>query len=273
MRVLCTLVLATIASGALADVNCSRTQLQAAADAYLAAQTAGDPELMPILAQTRFIEQMEPIDRDDHIVNTALTMDFTRSILDEYSCQTYTEILVLDESHPRSMGVRLRVTGNLVSEVEAIITDEGDWLFNAQVAYDSMSAEDWFVIPVRERTSRDDLEAAANAYFDSFLTGLNTIYVPWGYPCRRLEGGAYTGNGSETDSCSVGVPDGSLPVNIAERRFVTDVVLGATVGIVRFGAQRRPDAHLFRLENDVMRWVHTLTVCDPEPMCGGRPGN
>lgn len=27
------------------------------------------------------------------------------------------------------------------------------------------------------------------------------------------------------------------------------------------------------LEHGQMRWVHTLTVCDPEPMCGGRPGN
>ena len=29
--------------------------------------------------------------------------------------------------------------------------------------------------------------------------------VPWGFPCVRVEGGAYTGKGSPADSCEVGV--------------------------------------------------------------------
>ena len=273
MKTIAALTTLLVSANALADVNCSRSQLQTAVNAYVAAQTAGDPSLMPLLAQSRFIEQMEVIDRKDSIVNRPLAIDFRRSLLDEYSCQTYTEVIVLDETHPISMGIRLRLTGNVISEVEAIVTDEGDWLFNAQNYYDRASAEDWGIIPIAERSSRATLEAAANAYFDQFLLGLGSIYVPWGYPCRRLEGGAYTGNGSPTDSCSVGVPDGSLPVNLAERRFVTDEALGATVGLVRYGARRRPDAHLFRLEHDKLRFVHTLTVCDPEPNCGGRPGN
>jgi hypothetical protein len=180
---------------------------------------------------------------------------------------------VLDAKHPYSMGIRLRVTGKAVSEVEAVVTDAGDWLFNAQNAYDKMKAESWDIIPVAERSSRATLEAAANAYFDSFLFGLGTVHVPWGFPCRRLEGGSYTGNGSATDTCSVGVPNGQLPVNLYDRRFVTDVVLGATVGLVRYGARGRPDAHLFRLEHDKLRYVHTLTVCGADPNCGGRPGN
>lgn len=270
MKILAFLSLLLLTAVAAADVNCSRSQLQAAVNAYIDAQTAGDPDKMPIVPLTRFFEQMEPIEKDDSIVNTPLVIDFSHSLLDEYSCQTYTEVIVTDASHPYSIGTRLRVTGDSVSEVEAIVTDEGDWLFNAQNAYDKASQEDWSILPIRERSSRATLEAAANAYFDQFLTGLGGVYVPWGYPCRRLEGGAYTGNGSPTDSCSVGVPDGG--VNIFARRFVTDEAAGATVGLVRFGLYGRPDAHLFRLENDKLRYVHTLTVCEPEPMCGGRPG-
>jgi hypothetical protein len=270
MRILALFAFLLFSAAALAEVNCSRSELQAAVNAYLEAQTAGDPDLMPIVPLTRFMEQMEPIDRGDSIVSEALEIAFKRSLLDEYSCQTYTEVIVTNGSHPYSIGTRLRVTGDAISEVETIVTDEGDWLFNAQNAYDKSSAEDWGIIPIRERSSRATLEAAANAYFDQFLTGLGGVYVPWGYPCRRLEGGAYTGNGSPTDSCSVGVPDGG--VNIFARRFVTDVAIGATVGLVRFGLYGRPDAHLFRLENDKIRYVHTLTVCEPEPMCGGRPG-
>jgi hypothetical protein len=272
VRILASITALLVCCQAMADVNCSRSQLGNAVNAYIEAQTDGDPDRMPLAPRAVFMEQMERIDRADSIVNTALAIDFHRSLLDEYTCQTYTEVIVRDESHPYSIGTRLRVTANAVSEVEVVVTDEGDWLFNAQDAFDKSSAEDWSIIPESERSSRATLEAAANAYFDQFLFGLGTVYVPWGYPCHRLEGGVYTGNGSPTDSCAVGVPNGDIPVNIAQRRFVTDVALGATVGLVRFGAKARPDVHLFRLEHDKLHYVHTLTVCDPEPMCGGRPG-
>jgi hypothetical protein len=82
--------------------------------------------------------------------------------------------------------------------------------------------------------------------------------VPWGTPCNRLEGGIYSGDGSPDDSCNVGVPSG---MNISGRRFVVDEAMGAVVGLVRFGPNRIPDTHLFRLENGRIRYVHTLTVC------------
>jgi hypothetical protein len=78
----------------------------------------------------------------------------------------------------------------------------------------------------------------------------------------RVEGGAYTGRGTPTDSCEVGVPSG---VNIANRRFVVDEVLGSVVVYCTFGAggpsggSGAPDTHLFRIENGKLRYVHTLT--------------
>jgi hypothetical protein len=82
--------------------------------------------------------------------------------------------------------------------------------------------------------------------------------VPCGTPCNRLEGGIYSADGSPTDSCNVGVPSG---MNISHRRFVIDEAMGAIVGFVRFGPNRMPGTHFFRLENDRIRYVHTLTVC------------
>ena len=83
----------------------------------------------------------------------------------------------------------------------------------------------------------------------------------------RIEGGMYTGSADGVTrpdaSCSAGVPSG---VNIANRRFVVDEVLNTVVVYCTFGAggangsSGAPDAHMFRLENGKLRYVHTLTA-------------
>jgi hypothetical protein len=78
----------------------------------------------------------------------------------------------------------------------------------------------------------------------------------------RVEGGAYTGKDSPADSCEVGVPAG---VNIVNRHFVVDEVIGSVVVYCTFGAggpnsgSGSADTHLFRVENGKLRYVHTLT--------------
>jgi hypothetical protein len=100
------------------------------------------------------------------------------------------------------------------------------------------------------------LVAAANAYLDAFLEKKLDL-VPWGLPCERLEGGAYTGKGSPSDSCQVGVPGG---VDIVNRRFIVDPVFGTVQVFCTFGADNGPaDSHLFRVQNGKLRYVHTMT--------------
>lgn len=248
----------------LAEVNCSRSQLQTAVNAYIVAQAAGDPSLMPLVPQTLYAYNMESSTLDESIVNEALNIDFHRSLFDEYTCQTYTELVVTDESHPYALATRMRIIAGSITELESVVTDADDWLFNPQVTLEKSSAEDWYILPEAERSSRAMLESAANAYFDQFFSGPNTVYVPWGTPCNRLEGGIYSGNGSSTDSCNVGVPQG---MNLGNRRFVIDEALGAIVGLIRLGPDLLPDSHLFRLESGKIRYVHTLTVCIV-PECG-----
>ncbi len=82
------------------------------------------------------------------------------------------------------------------------------------------------------------------------------------FPVKRTEGGAYTGKGLPSDSCEVGVPAG---VNITNRRFVVDEVMGTVSVYCTFGAggpsggSGAADSHVFRLENGKLRYVHTLT--------------
>jgi hypothetical protein len=244
-----------------AQVSCVRGGLQRAVDLYIEAQTSGDPSIMPLATGLGYQENMESADINDSIVSTPLTIDHHFSLLDEDSCQTFTEVIVADADSPYVLGTRLRVNHDKIAEVEVLWTTTGYWLFNADAYLQYSSAEDWGPIAAEERESRGTLVGAANAYLDAFLEG-SIDQVPWGFPCVRIEGGAYTGRGSPDDSCEVGVPAG---VNIANRRFVVDEVIGAVVAFCTFGAgspgggSGAPDTHLFRVENGKLRYVHTLT--------------
>lgn len=187
------------------------------------------------------------------------------SLLDTLACETFTEVIVADKSHPHVLGVRQRVVLGTVSEFDALVTDQGDWLFNADNYLKYSPVHDWGVIPVGARDTRETLIAAANAYEDAFLD--NAVVVPWGMPCNRLEGGVRTGRDVPEDSCTAGLPSGMV---FADRRAIVDPHIGAVVLLAKFTANELPDSHLFRIEAGRIRYVHTLTVCTV-PDCGFGP--
>ena len=258
-----------------AQVSCVRGGLQRAVDLYIEAQTKGDTSGLPLAAGAGYIENMAPADINAGLIKTPLTIDHHRSLLDESTCQTFTEVIVTDAAKPYILGTRLRVNHDKIAEIEILWTTTGYWLFNADAYLKYSSAEDWGPIPAEERDSRGTLVAAANAYLDAFLEG-KIDQVPWGFPCVRVEGGMYTGKGSPADSCEVGVPSG---VNIANRRFVVDEVTGSVVAFCTFGAggptggSGAPDTHLFRVENGKLRYVHTLTHLLQSAFRGGGAQN
>lgn len=244
-----------------AEISCTRTGLQRAVDLYLEAQAQGDISALPLAAGVGYIENIAPADINEGLINTPMEIDHHLSLFDEDSCQTFTEVVVTNEENPYVLGTRLRVNHDKIAEIEILWTTTGYWLFDADAYLQHASVEDWSPIPAEKRDSRGTLVSAANAYLDTFLEGKLDL-VPWGFPCVRIEGGAYTGRGEPDDSCDVGVPSG---VNIVDRRFVVDEVLGAVVVYCRFGAggptggSGAPDTHLFRVENGKLRYVHTLT--------------
>ena len=268
-------VLLAPAVGFAQQVSCVRGGLQRAVNLYIEAQTKGDTSALPLAAGLGYVENMAPVDINAGLIKTPLKIDHHRSLLDESTCQTFTEAIVTDAAKPYVLGTRLRVNHDKITEIEILWTTTGYWLFNADAYLKYSSAEDWGPIPAEARDSRGTLVAAANAYLDAFLEG-KIDQVPWGFPCVRIEGGAYTGKESPSDSCEVGVPSG---VNIANRRFVVDEVTGSVVAFCTFGAggpnggSGSPDTHLFRVEDGKLRYVHTLTHLLQANFRGGPPRN
>jgi hypothetical protein len=250
-----------VPAAARAQVSCTRDGLQRAADMYIAAQTKGDTSGLPLATSLGYMENVAPFDINMGLIKKAMKIDHHRTLIDPSTCQTYTESIVTDKAAPYAFGTRLRVNHDKIAEIEIIWETTGYWLFNADTYLQVTSTEKWDPIPADKRDSRDTLVAAANAYLDAFLEGKMDL-VPWGQPCNRTEGGMHTGRGAPDDSCQVGVPSG---VNISNRRFIVDPTIGAVVALCTFGAGNpnggsgAPDAHLFRLENGKLRYVHTLT--------------
>ena len=254
--------------------SCSQESLKKMTDLYIAAQTKGDTSGLPFAAGYGYMENVAPANINDGVIKKAMKIDFHRSFYDTATCQTYTEVIVTNKETPYVLGTRMRVVTDKITELEILWTTTGHWLFNADDYLKYSSAEKWTEIPAGSRDTRDKLLYAANSYLDAFVDG-NMDIVPWGYPCVRVEGGAYTAQGGEKpdSSCAVGVPAG---VNIANRRFVVDEAAGTVAVFCTFGAGAPgagglPDLHLFRVEKGVLRYVHTLTHMLQSSFMGGMP--
>ena len=127
------------------------------------------------------------------------------------------------------------------------------------------SLENWDPLPPEKRDTREAIQAAGDLYFDRFHNA--SVAVPFGTPCARLEGGAYTDSrGTGGSTCGLGLPS---TITVTNRRYVVDEEMGSVVIFVGFPGLDRsvpekpmPDSHLFRVEERLIRYIHTLTTCE-----------
>lgn len=254
-----------IASPAAAQGACDRAMMQSIADSWVDALQQGTMMRMNL---GEWVDYQENFRRSSlgGFLSAPRAVDWHMVLLDTTTCQVYVEAVILDEARPMVLATQIGNGFFGVGPFNNIVTDEGDWLFDARATYEYARREDWSEIPEANRATREQLIAAANAYLDLFSDP--SVQVPWGTPCNRLEGGIYTGNGSAEDSCNVGVPEG---IAMANRRYVVDVARGAVNVFLEMGANQRPDSHTFRIENGTIRYIHTVTNCGDQPNCGFRP--
>jgi hypothetical protein len=244
---------------------CTRDSLKKAVDGYLAAQATGDAKKMVFAEKAKYLENMSDVEPAKALWNTRLPIAFTRSFYDSKRCKTFSEVIVT-EGQPYVIGTRLYVDEGKITRIDSIVTTKGDWLFNANNYLKFSKAENWN-ITAAQRTKPEDMINGANAYLHLFADKLRE--APWGQPCARLEGGAYTNGkpGYDLDdpksSCKVGIPNGVLYIN--NRDYVVDEEQGVVNVFCRFGNSETgmPDSHTFAYVSGKYRWVHTLSQSLP----------
>jgi hypothetical protein len=245
-----------------AESGCTRGGLREKVTLYLDALQSGDSTRMPLSTDAKYIENRKEIPFDAGVWTSPVKIDFHRSLFDVQTCETFTEIISATGSHPYVIGTRLKIVEDKFLEVEALVTDRDDWLFNADNYLKYSSRETWDILPVEKRSDRQTLIQAANAYFDVFKDPSGANEVPWNIPCARLEGGIYSNPDNKPDASCTGGPPLEGSVEITNRRFIVDIDMGTVVGLANFGDENGwPDSHIFRLENGKVRYIHTLTVC------------
>lgn len=254
--------------------TCTSAELKAATDAYVDAQRKGDISALPLAPNAHFLQNMATIDRDKGLWNTRLPVADALSFHDPVRCKTFTQIIVTEGGAPYVIGTRLYLNAGKIIRVDSLVTHPGDWLFNANAYLKYSTKEDWGPLPESQRTAPAEMIRGADAYLSSFNDKF--MQVPWGTPCARLEGGAYTNRKGDPDaSCDVGIPPGVL--YIVNRDYLIDPEKGVINIFCRFGnsTSGMPDSHTFRYVSGKIMGVHTLSVnltANPSPQANDDGG-
>jgi hypothetical protein len=131
--------------------------------------------------------------------------------------------------------LRLKVQGRQVTEIEEISFDgtlggtPASTLRLPERVFDA-------VLPPAERSSREQLFAIANSYFDAVSQEKPYAQVPWHPECQRIELGVFTVNsGLQGGSCGGEFKNPATKWNVRNRRFyIADVERGVVVAIGNF---------------------------------------
>lgn len=243
---------------------CDRAMLEAATAAYVKAQVAGQPAMSALASSVNYTENDTPTDIAKGILSQPITIDFNRSLHDTTQCATFTELSAATNKHQYVINTRLLFTDDKITSVQSLVADDGDWAFNATGQLYWTKQEKWDVIPEAKRDSRDVIKAAGDAYLDSWGDG--TVSVPYGTPCARLEGGAYTGQRAPTtNTCKM--PQFPQPFKITSRRYIIDEEVGGLdiFNDFPFIEKTKPDGtpsgNFIRVEGGKIRYIHEVTVC------------
>jgi hypothetical protein len=245
--------------------SCDRSVLVEAADAYIASQTAGNITLLQgvVAYGWEYEENNKRKDARDGVLSKALKIDHRRTNYDLVACSTYSEVIVTDPANPYVIGTQIRHGADgRVTLIDTIASTTNSWLFNAKRTLEYVLQEEWDPIPEDQRDGREVIKAAGDAYMDMWSSATAADLVPWGTPCTRLEGGAYTGKGSPSDSCKAGIPSNTSQAPNTRRRYVIDEAMGSVnIFCVWEHMMMAADSHEFRLEGGKLRYVHTMTEC------------
>ncbi|KAK0719436.1 hypothetical protein B0H67DRAFT_486046 [Lasiosphaeris hirsuta] len=265
------LIVAGLAATAAAD--CGRDFLKSATAAYVAAQKAGQSAAVSALGTSAnfiFLENNQVTDFKSSTLSKPIKIDVDRSIHDTVQCATFTELIAASNPHPYVIHTRM-VFGadHKAALIESIVTDQGDWLFNATGTLELNRPEKWDPIPKEKQDSRAVVQSLGDAYFNRF--GNVSVTVPWGAPCYRLEGGLPARGELKGDDCVMVWPS---TIIVPYRRYIVDEDLGAVDVFVGFpgldrtqGQLPMPDSHLFRVEGGKIKYCHTASACVKEG-CG-----
>lgn len=239
-----------------ANAECTRESLSGLIDGFMTAVSANDPAQLSVASDVKYTENGRIMNLGEGFWQTAGEVTFSRSAIDVEQCGTLTQAVIEEEGVdvPTIYGVRLRVNdGGDLTDIESYIARSTEFFHNP-AGVPEEDGDDWeALIEPSERSSRDVMVAAADAYFDMFFDPQGTE-VPFATPCDRWENGTRTTRGD----CSNMGPAGVGGMEMTHRRYpIVDLEAGIVVGFVLF-ADSLLDLHMFKMRDGLITQIQSV---------------
>ncbi len=177
---------------------------------------------------------------------------------------------------------RLKVENRRISEVEEIVYERPPAGFGADPST-IQKADRIFdaVLPESERSSREQLFAIANTYFDAVSRRVDYHDVPWHPECQRIELGVFTVNAPATaGSCGGEFKVPSMKWTVENRRFyIADVERGVVLAVGNFTTPPEfPNNNgsvvmeVFKVQDGLIRHIEAFFKGNGQPHSGWESG-
>jgi hypothetical protein len=249
-------------SGGAAGGECTRALLDKLLDDYLAALSAGDPSSLPLAANLKFTEnaQTAQIGMTDFWKNAGETKHSQRA-LDTTACSVAAQAVIPEGGTDLPVGLRIKVVGGKMTEIETIVVRPGDYTASFAVASNPAAiiniADDigWHdEVPAAQRPTRQQLISWIDKYFRAFPSGVCNVTSA----CRRLENGGGNFSCGAAASCSSNTPTTG---GVFEPRVtIVDELRGIAAGFTIFDYQTTGhlDMHMIKMSGGQVHAVHAM---------------
>jgi hypothetical protein len=233
---------------------CTRDELSGLVGNYFDALAAHDASTLPLAKAVKFTENTQVTPIGDGLWQTAGALDFRRDLIDAEHCATVTQAIVEEQGKQIIFALRLQVAKGRITEIETIVVRgegvDSIW-FHPEVISNTPQPEWEDVVPEDEQSTRSELVALADRYFDLFVDG-DVSTFPFADDCSRYEDGLFTtGNGG----CPAFITPGGT---IGARRYpVADAEHGIVAGFT-IAEGTFLDLHMFKVSGDEVERIQAV---------------
>jgi len=169
----------------------TREELHGFADRVLDALVAGEPARIPAAPELRVTENARELPLGDGLWRTAKAVRFRQHVAEPAAGQIAIFAVVDEGGGLAVAALRLRVAGGQLRELETLASRKGESSIFGPESLASSNPRLLRELPAGQRTSREALVAAANAYFDAIERDAPAA-VEFAPDCDRIENGVAT---------------------------------------------------------------------------------
>ena len=260
---------------------CDRECLLGFLDLYLDKLAQRDPVGLPVAEQYKYTENGRAIELGDGFWHTAGDRwDYRVDVIDPETGGALVMTAFDEYEGVAQMMLRLKIVDRKITEIETIVARIGDQGWFAPENLPNLSDIYSRPVPAREQHTREELVAAANAYFTAVHTEGTPEFVqaPFGAGMKRIENGVQTTHVTENPIVDRHMlsPGEQLErafykgIMVVDRRFpLVDIEHGIAVGMAAF-RREGPDTttllftEIFKVTGGELREIRAVMIDLPK---------